>query len=47
MAPGSEEWVADCASVMRQLWLNLFVLSVHHPQVDIRFTFCAFFSTGS
>ncbi len=30
-----------------QLWLNLFLMSVHHPQVNIRFTFCAFFSTGS
>lgn len=29
-----------------QLWLRLFLLSVHHPQVNSRFTFCDFFSMG-
>lgn len=32
---------------VQQLWLNLFLLSVRRPQVNIGFALCAFFSTGS
>ena len=32
---------------VRQLWLNLFLLSVRRPQVNIGFALCAFFSMGS
>lgn len=41
------EWGICGWPVMRQLWLILFLVSIHYPRVNIRFTFCAFFSMGS